>query len=244
MKMSASALAGAVLLFGASGPNANETACPAVLKEATRLFLAVAPKMSSPAGHGQLFTREEAGGAWAPAGKRMALTFGRRGLAWAFDHTAFATKGEPVKREGDKRTSAGIFAAGQPFGFGAEKLANYLRLSTGDVCIDDVRSKHYNRVVRQSMMGKGMSHEKMWRIKLYKSGMVVQTPTSRTKRGGSCIFLHVWRAPGKPTIGCVAASWANIRRVQQFFDGEQAAIAFLPKEAAGRFAKCGLPGIG
>lgn len=35
----------------------------------------------------------------------------------------------------------------------------------------------------------------MWRIPLYKRGLLVEYPTDREHRRGSCIFVHIWRGP-------------------------------------------------
>lgn len=220
---------------------AEDIQCPAALKNATRLFLAVAPKLSSSTGSGQLFSRDDISADWSPVGNAFPLSFGKNGLGWAFDQTAYGHPGAPTKREGDKRTPAGIFRAGQPFGLRNSDVKNYLKLSKGTVCVDDVRSKKYNQVVRLSDIDKNMSHEKMWRIGLYSSGLVVHTPTSRKKRGGSCIFLHVWRGPSKPTIGCVASDEKNIQNIQRHFSGTMSAVALLPKDTLKQFKECGLP---
>jgi len=221
--------------------DAKNVKCPIVLTQATQLFLAIAPKLSSSTGSGQLYSRQTTSDRWSPVGAKFALSFGRNGLGWSFDQTAYGQAGAPTKREGDKRTPAGIFRAGQPFSLRESNLKNYLRLSEGTVCVDDIRSKKYNQVTRLSDIKKNMSHEKMWRIELYSSGVIVDTPTNQKKRGGSCIFLHVWRSPGKPTAGCVASDEINIQRIQQLFSSAKSAVALLPKDALKAFEICGLP---
>src|SRR5262249_50811297 len=144
---------------------------------------------------------------------------------------------------GDGRTPAGIFSAGSPFGFADAPLRDYVTLTPGTICVDDLDSGFYNRVVRLSSVPDGLSHEKMWEVPLYRHGVVIENATSRQSRGGSCIFLHVWRAPGSPTSGCVAAAEGNVVRAQELFDAEDAAVAILPRVSLEAISGCGLPGL-
>ncbi len=220
-----------------AGPAAAD--CPGVLASAERLLVVRAAGMNVAQGEGQLWKREA--GEWVAVGAPWAMTLGRNGMGWSHDQAGFAAKGEKVKREGDGRTPAGIFAAGEAFGMGPAGLTSRRELVDGTVCVDDTRSPLYNRIARLSEIGQGMSHEKMWRIGVYRSGLVIRNATSRKKRGGSCIFLHVWKGPGKPTSGCIAAQEDHVQVVQLLFQGVPSAVAILPENALGRMKACGLP---
>lgn len=230
-------LRAALLALCLAGPATAE--CPGVLARAERLLVVTAPGMDEARAEGRLYRRDGSG--WVPVGGPLAMVLGRNGLGWSHDQAGFARDGEPVKREGDGRTPAGIFAAGEAFGMGPAGLAARRALVEGTVCVDDVRSPLYNRIARLAEIGPGISHEKMWRIGLYRSGLVIRNATSREKRGGSCIFLHVWKGPGRPTAGCIAATEDHVQAVQLLFDGAPSAVAILPEAGHGRVAGCGLP---
>lgn len=220
---------------------AEAAACPAALTEATRLVLVTTERMNSVSASLQLYAREAPDAAWQAEGSKIAAVIGKSGLGWAFDQAERAN-GQPVKREGDGRTPAGVFRTGTAFGAKPRPgIGTYLKLTSATVCVDDVASPHYNAIVPRKSIAAGISHERMGAIPLYRQGLFIAHPTSREQRGGSCIFLHVWRRPGAPTVGCVATTEANVVQVQDFLDGQAGAIAILPADARAAYAHCGLP---
>ena len=66
------------------------------------------------------------------------------------------------------------------------------------------------------MVGPSVSGEDMRKIDLYRRGLVVDYPTDRAARAGSCIFIHVWRGEGRGTAGCVALPEARVAALQEF----------------------------
>ena len=80
-------------------------------------------------------------------------------------------------------------------------------------CIDVSGSPLYNRIVDAKVVGaeavKG-STEPMRRDlhadgdQRYKLGFVIEHNPAAVSQAGSCIFAHLWRAPGEPTAGCTA----------------------------------------
>ena len=46
----------------------------------------------------------------------------------------------------------------------------------------------------------------------------VNNNTPMTAGDGSCIMIHIWREPGKPTQGCTAASKENIVSLLKWLD--------------------------
>ena len=143
----------------------------------------------------------------------------------------------------DGRTARRVCSPrGAPFRLAPRPVGGYLRIDAPrSACVDDTRSPHYNAIVDADLVAPGHSFERMWQIGLYRQGIVVAHATSAALGGGSCIFLHVWRAPGRPTAGCVAMAEANVTRLQDAFDGRHAAIAIVPEGAAARLEGCGLP---
>jgi D-alanyl-D-alanine dipeptidase len=225
----------------AAEAEAEAAACPAALTAATRLVLVTTERMDSVKASLQLYARETPDASWQPQGGNIAAVAGKSGLGWAFDQAERAN-GQPVKREGDGRTPAGVFRAGTAFGTKPRPgMSTYLKLTSATVCVDDVASPHYNAIVPRKSIAAGISHERMGAIPLYRQGLFIAHPTSREQRGGSCIFLHVWRRPGSPTVGCVAAAETTVVQVQDFLDGQAGAIAILPADARRGYAHCGLP---
>ncbi len=213
--------------------------CPAELQNATRLLLVTTPTFNTFKGSVVTYSRNSPSADWKPNGSRKPIVVGRKGLAWGWTAASFASPGEPMKREGDKRAPAGIFTIGQPFGTFDKQLKGFVRLRKGQhFCVDDVKSRHYGRIVPRKTAGRGTSGEEMAKISLYRQGLVVNYPPNAKKRAGSCIFVHVWRRPNSPTVGCVAASAANVDRMQRFAAGGATAIAILPETARARFGNC------
>jgi L,D-peptidoglycan transpeptidase YkuD (ErfK/YbiS/YcfS/YnhG family) len=239
------AVAAALLLpsMTLSATIAGDAACPAAIARADRLMLAVAAGMSSVSGRAALFERDAAG--WRAVVDPFPVVFGRNGIGWSFDQADIAAaSGEsttPRKVEGDGRTPAGVFEAGSAFGFGRLALSSYIEIGPDTVCVDDAGSALYNQVVTLPQVPDGLSHEKMSSVPQYRRGLIIKNGTDREARGGSCIFLHVWRGPDKGTAGCVAAAPPDVERAQTLFDGHRAAIAILPRSALGVLAGCGLP---
>lgn len=158
----------------------------------------------------------------------MPVSLGRAGLAWGRGlHPALLGR---MKREGDGRAPAGIFAIGALFGYAAPdspfaravKLP-YLHASANLKAIDDPASGHYNRIVDRTAIAQPdwASCEDMLRDdSRYAVGAVVGHNVAPVVAGaGSCIFLHVWAAPGVATAGCTAMSLADMTQVAGWLDG-------------------------
>ncbi len=241
LRKAMSAVTIAAMLAGAAAPAA--AACPEPLASATRLLLVTAPDMASVRAEARLFERTGPGEAWQEVGAVKRAVVGRTGMGWGLPYRGFAAAGEPVKAEGDGRSPAGFFGLGPAFGFAAG-VGDYLRLVRGDsFCVDDVASPHYNTIVPQAVAGAGVSGERMWTIEQYRRGLLVDYPSDRSQRGGSCIFLHIWRSPRAGTAGCVALAEADVAALQSWSQTGATVIGILPAAALARFRDC-LPGVG
>jgi L,D-peptidoglycan transpeptidase YkuD (ErfK/YbiS/YcfS/YnhG family) len=170
------------------------------------------------------------GGDWLAVGAAMPAMLGRAGLAWGRGLHAPVTGGLPDKREGDGRAPAGVFAITALFGDAAPDSAfaraaklPYLHATPELKAIDDPASVHYNRIVDQSMIARPdwVSCEDMRRTdERYVVGAVVAHNAEAPLPGaGSCIFLHVWAAPGVPTAGCTALALADMSEIAGWLDG-------------------------
>ena len=216
-----------------------EQACPPALAEATRLLLVTAEDMDSADATLATFVRETSAAPWQQHSGPGPAVVGKAGLGWGLTFRDKAAAGEPVKLEGDKRAPAGIFAVGAPFGFAASDRPGYLQIEQGvQICVDDPASPFYSQIVTMAEAG-GASGEIMAEIPLYERGIVVDYPTSREARSGSCIFIHIWQGNGEGTVGCVAAPEATVAALQDFAGSEgKTAIAILPETGKARFPGC------
>lgn len=117
------------------------------------------------------------------------------------------------KVEGDGKSPAGAFALERAFGL-AEQLPGdahdfpYVRTAATSYCVEDVRSEHYNEIVDSTEIHR-TTWEKWSELKrpdgLFDWALVVSQNDPKPTRGaGSCVFMHVWRAPRAPTAGCTA----------------------------------------
>jgi L,D-peptidoglycan transpeptidase YkuD (ErfK/YbiS/YcfS/YnhG family) len=55
----------------------------------------------------------------------------------------------------------------------------------------------------------------------YRIGFVVEHNPDGRDRAGSCIFAHVWKAPGAATAGCTAMSDADMQQLLRWLDRRQ-----------------------
>jgi D-alanyl-D-alanine dipeptidase len=215
--------------------------CPEPLASARRLVLVTADTLNSTTATIGRFDRHTPNSEWQVSGGATTGLIGHRGVAWAHAFRKYATRSEPIKVEGDKRTPAGFFKIGPSFGFGPSQMPNYVRVDSGMVCVDDVSSPAYNTITRRERIGPAVRAENMSRIPDYRRGLLVDYPTDRKVRAGSCVFIHL-QLPGRTgTGGCVALPEPQLEAVQDFVrDG--AVLAVLPRQALVRFKGC-LPSL-
>lgn len=212
--------------------------CPALLENTRRLVLVTFGKMSSSTAALRLFERAHAGGAWRLLQPAEPAVLGVNGAAWGHGFHHLGGPGDAVKREGDKRTPAGIFAFGPPFGFAPSALPSYLQLKPDTVCVDDPTSSAYNTITSHHNVSQRVSVESMHAGPLYRRGLVVRYPTDAATRAGSCIFIHVWKSPTSGTAGCIALPEARVAALQTFARQPGAVLAVLPETAVEPLAQC------
>lgn len=214
-------------------------ACPEPLASATRLALVTTPTMNAVSAEMDRFERASPTAPWRRVGERWPVAVGLTGVGWGWSFAQYARGGEPLKREGDKRTPAGFFKLGRPFGFEPAALRNYLRLEKDQAfCVDDLRSPAYNTIVPRAAAGPGTSGETMWTVSLYRRGIVVDYPTNRAAAAGSCIFVHVWRSWENGTVGCLALAEPNVAELQAWASAAEVVLGVIPAGARARFAEC------
>ncbi len=202
------------------------------LDGSTQLLVARAASWDASNGDLRRFERDRDGEPWrAVDAAPMPVVFGVNGLAWGRGLHPVVKGG---KLEGDGRAPAGVFALGSAFGYAnaldGVKLP-YRASKASDRCVDDPSSEHYNRVVARSA-GRWRSAERMRRKDaLYRlgvfvdhNGMIDGTP----ERGaGSCIFLHIWRRPGRGTAGCTAMAADRLEAIVRWLEPERQPLYVL-----------------
>lgn len=201
--------------------------------------------------------RYERDGAWRPVGAPIEVTVGRNGSAWGrgLHADAIAGDGDPVKREGDGRAPAGVFAVGDAFGIEPSPRTGlrYLPMTARHHCIDVPASPLYNRLVDTAEVGEAAvqgSTEPMRRDLLpkpdmrYALGFVIEHNASAVPEGGSCIFAHAWDPPGATTAGCTAMDLPRMRELLGWLDARRRPVfVLLPRTAYRQHqAQWGLPG--
>ncbi|MDQ3557225.1 MAG: hypothetical protein M3409_10695 [Gemmatimonadota bacterium] len=173
------------------------------------------------------FERADADAPWAAVGEPIPAAVGRTGLAWGTGIHGGREGAGPVKREGDGRAPAGIFALSSAFGYAPAAEVPWIRLpyqqATASLeCVDDVGSAHYNRIVDRGRIAAPdwNSHEEMRRPDaLYSLGVVADhNAAPPVPGGGSCIFLHVWEGPSQATSGCTAFARENLEATLRWLD--------------------------
>lgn len=178
---------------------------------------------------------------------------GNNGLGWGSGIMDFTNRKGPVKREGDKKSPAGMFTIGTAFGIYEESALPTLGLPYRVVeyelqCIEDTSSRYYNQLVREDDPAKDwVQNDRMTRKDdLYNLGAFVNHNTDPARAGaGSCIFLHLWRDERKGTLGCTAMAQERLLEHFQWLNLDKSPVLVqMPRtEYASFSAEFGLPKI-
>ncbi len=187
----------------------KEKILPGLAEKGSRqVLLVVNNKRSNVAAKVHAF-EEEAPGKWKEAFGPITANVGEAG---------FAPPGK--KRTGDRRSPTGIYELRRAFGYSPEETGmDYFTVTKEDVWVNDPKSHEYNTLVKRSET-KAASFEEMRRDDgLYRYGIVIEYNTGPPVAGrGSAIFFHIWRGPGKGTLGCVAMSEEDILKIMKWLD--------------------------
>jgi L,D-peptidoglycan transpeptidase YkuD (ErfK/YbiS/YcfS/YnhG family) len=198
--------------------------------DARQLVLVITPGWDTPTGALRYFERDGSG--WRQMGNSFDVTVGRTGTAWGIGLHAARSDG-PVKREGDGKAPAGVFTIGSAFGYAASAKTGlaYQGMGANDWCIDVPESSYYNRIVDRSLVKAAhldKSSEPMRRDihvdgdQRYREGFVIEhNRDGAVANGGSCIFAHLWKAPGEATSGCTAMAPDNMAPLLAWLDARK-----------------------
>jgi L,D-peptidoglycan transpeptidase YkuD (ErfK/YbiS/YcfS/YnhG family) len=189
-------------------------------------------------GTAQLFERKSTNAKWQAVEKSFPVVIGKSGFALEETPDKQEKTDFPLKKEGDGKSPAGVFALTSAFGSVAKPAfvqLPYTRLEEWTECVDDPKSFHYNKIVNRMQVGifDWQSSEKMLEIgEQYDLGVFVAYNSNPVKKGdGSCIFLHIWKNAETATVGCTAMQRADMEKVLSWLDaGKNPALVQMPVE--------------
>jgi L,D-peptidoglycan transpeptidase YkuD (ErfK/YbiS/YcfS/YnhG family) len=170
---------------------------------------------------------------WVLQKPPIPVVVGKNGMAWGLGlHTNLSG---PIKREGDGKSPAGVFALGPAFGPQPfQTKMDFLSLHADIEAVDDPSSRYYNRIVDRQKISDidWTSSEKMGGISLYELGLVIhhnwETPVPGA---GSAIFMHLWRDETSGTAGCTAMSRQDLSELLMWLDPQKKPLLIqMPKD--------------
>jgi zinc D-Ala-D-Ala dipeptidase len=217
----------------------------AIPKSTKQLVTAIVDDWTSPHARLALWQRTPTG--WQRTGDEWPAVIGKNGSAWGMGLHPIRREG-PMKREGDFKAPAGVFALGAAYGYADDAPKGWrmpYEQSADLECIDDPASEHYTKIVdRKQVASDWESAEQMRRDDaLYEWVLDVAHNRDATPSAGSCIFLHVWSSPESTTAGCTAMDKAKLEALLAKLDpANQPLFVLLPKAEYSAVASAwGLP---
>ncbi|MBI5519582.1 MAG: hypothetical protein HY916_05940 [Desulfovibrio sp.] len=233
----------AMLVFGGALAGCAPKSVPLggedITRPARQLMLVVSEDWQYTMATLQRLERASAEDEWKPVGQPVTVNVGRGGMAWGRGLHGLALGAGPVKREGDGRAPAGLFALGEAFASdpaeaGVVRLP-ILRADKDLYCVDDAASPLYNSFVR---LGAGeakswTSAEDMLRADgQYRLGVFVKHNAGpMVPGGGSCIFLHIWLGRGVASSGCTNMDGPDMLSLLRWLDASKSPLlAQLPRQ--------------
>lgn len=215
-------LTAALFAHACSAQAAMSADRPVIPSDSGQLIVVATESWEATSGALQRFERIE--DRWEPVSDLVEVVVGRSGLGWGTGLNPEQPNG-PTKQEGDGRAPAGVFLLTQTFGYADSEATGlpYIHATRDVECVDDSDSQYYNRVLdRSDVEADWESHEEMRRRdELYRLGVIVAHNEAAVPRGGSCIFLHIWRGPGTTTSGCTAMTPSAMAEVASWLDAEE-----------------------
>lgn len=215
-------LGGLLALAGCHAVQLRSTAVTAPWSGSRQMVLVIVDDWNADHGVLRRFARA-ADGAWQAMAPPQTVAIGKAGAAWGVGlDVAPVAAGDPIKREGDHRSPAGMFRIGSAFGYMPRSATAlpYRALTASDWCVDVSGAAQYNRIVDAAVAGADAvrgSSEPMRRDlhangdMRYQLGFVIEHNAAARPGAGSCIFAHVWRGRGDTTAGCTSMPLATMQ---------------------------------
>lgn len=209
-------------------------------KDTKVLILAVPESWNSTSTRLQAYRREKGQNAWTAVTPSYTANLGRNGLAWG--RGCHPTQEGPQKREGDKKSPAGVFLLGSIL-YGSENKSpisewRYRMITDRDLWIEDSQSTNYNRHLILS------THEEFPENHLYdqmrqndpahalKIFIRHNAPPDVRPHAGSAIFFHLSRGQDHPTTGCTTLLREDFETLfQNCTPKDHPVYVLLPKSA-------------
>ena len=205
---------------------------PLVLFGSQQLVVVLSPDMNTTSG---VMTRyEKTGNVYMAIGSPVPVTLGRNGLGWDSGN-------EPLKREGDGKSPAGIFNIASTFG--EDSIPNsrmpYWFADDKLICIDDVNDSKYNTMSHLDPAKAPKSFELIRRSDaVYRNGAVIDYNREGISGRGSCIFFHLNHANKRPTAGCTAMDEQPLLELLHWFDPDKKPkLLQIPKSVCEHYQK-------
>jgi len=224
---------------------------PEAIAESRQLILVTTSGWDAVDGEMKLYERDTINDQWKAVGEKFPIVVGRDGMAWGRGLHGGAIGEGPVKREGDRRSPAGVFSLSSSFGYAPPEQAGDVKLPYVQAvatleCVDDPQSAHYNRIIDRAAVENAdwKSSEPMRRDDdQYRRGVVVDHNAECEPGCGSCVFLHIWEIAGKGTAGCTAMNSSSMEGVLRWLDAKKRPVLVqLPLAGFDRLRKAwGLP---
>ncbi len=196
------------------------TALPQILMASAQLIIVVSDEFNATTATLQRY--ELHNNHFKPVGTTIPVNLGRSGMGWSLSELNIPhNHNDPLKREGDGRAAAGIFYVTGSFGYAPQTNPHmpHIQSSRDLICVDDVNSSAYNTITTRSKAADAASFELMRRDDgLYELGLTLSHNSTRTPYHGSCIFLHVEKAPATPTAGCTSMTKEQLRILIEWLD--------------------------
>ena len=157
---------------------------------------------------------ENEAGTYRAVSSSIPVILGRSGLGWDKNR-------EPLKREGDGRSPAGLYNISATFGEDVHSNSSMPYWFADDklICIDDVNDSKYNTMGYLEGSSVPKSYELMRREdRVYRNGAVIDYNHERVSGRGSCIFFHLSHPDKRPTSGCTAMEEQPLLEMIRWFD--------------------------
>jgi D-alanyl-D-alanine dipeptidase len=191
---------------------------------------------------------------WKKVKGDIKAVIGKNGMGWGKGiYNPEDAINNTFRKEGDKRTPAGIFTISTVFGLNkvleAKKELNikypYIELTENTRCIGESKSKFYNEIVEQDKISKDWENDKNNELmryeairdeQAYKWGLFIDHNSNinnimkKDNTSGSCIFMHLWKNEETPTAGCTAIEESEIKNIISWLDySKKPIIVQLPE---------------
>jgi len=163
-------------------------------------------------------------GDWIKVGKSIDIVLGRNGLGWGLGLHTTPKDAKYVKKEGDGKSPAGLFALGNGFGYKNFKINfPYEVYQRTDHCVDDSKSEFYNTIIDSKHVKKDYKSFEHMKLKnnFYQYGITVKHNPNNIAQAGSCIFVHIKSTTGKGTAGCTAMKESEITTILKWLDADK-----------------------